>query len=57
MNIVYGYHTVTEDTLFELGPVDAREFIREMFNGGGRLGYYGYCMWRDWLDKWIPLED
>ena len=55
MGIASGYHTVTESHLRELGRVSALAFILDMFNCGGRIGYYEYCRWRLWINANVAV--
>ena len=37
-----GYFAVSKDKLFRLSKKDALQFVREMFEHGGRISHYEY---------------
>jgi len=45
-----GYFSVDERILAELSISDAKTFISEMFNYGGRIGVYEFLRWMEWIE-------
>lgn len=45
-----GYFSVSDTTLERLGYNKAKVFIAEMFNCGGRIGYYEFMQWQEWIE-------
>lgn len=46
-----GYIKVTKNHLRKLGKQQARRFIWEMLDSGGRIGHHEYEYWSKWINN------
>ena len=46
-----GYFEVNEEILKQFNKEEAKEFLWEMLNYGGRISHYGYEYWMKWVEE------
>ena len=46
-----GYFMVSESIMEQIPPDQRAQFLWEMFNHGGRIGFYEYLRWVLWLKE------
>ena len=45
-----GYFSINERILEQLSITDAKTFVAEMYNYGGRIGTYEFLKWMQWIE-------